>query len=512
MPYLLKAYTDFRGGLNLDTALDSLLDNELIECLNADLDERGALSKRKGTIPLNVTSYFAQVEKLIEWPRKDGTEVLLSVIGNDLCKINSDYTKTTLKTLDSPEIGYFFYADKFYFTGKESGTDKYWQYDGTTVSEVTANAAADNTNFAAIKRCRRFIWHPKSQRIFAARDTNDMAALYYSEAGDPTYFKGTSKLYPTTGDGPIIGFSLFGDNMVAIYKNSEWSWKGVNPASDAEWYKMPSENGTEANKTIKLTPNSLTMLGQGGIISISPGLLDYSIVLLTGDELIKNRTRDKVTSIIRSITNRAIACAVFDKANEKFLLAYTDTPGATRNDKILVLDWGLQSFTIYDGLPVNDFIQRSNGDLLIASNNYILKMGQGYRDFDVTTGEYKPIHFKIVTKQWNLDYPFHIKKIKNIFYSGKQFDIETSTMDLIIRVDGKYITFTNISTDTSFVWGEKWGKLWGQLDLSSLQGRISEKGQRVQITIENNVIDEPFILYGLGFEFKVKKPKGVKMQ
>jgi len=680
---LLKSYLDFRGGLNVDAAPDNLADNELMQADNANLDERGAASSRRGTQPLLALSgtlpaqtgmtstqvklsaaasavddyyntfqiviggqaraisdydgtnkicavaawttqpvgggtfevavnYGAQVERIIEWPRKDGTKTLLAVIGTTLCKLDSTtFKKTDLQALASADIGYFSYADNFYFC---DGTN-YWYYDGTNVvlvelatpgaaptlghsgsgtalgagtfkgkvvflnslgvesqpsaeasvtitsgqqidwSAIATGAAGttkrrlyrtavggsvfkllyeipDNTattytdttadaslgaalvidgDLAPIKRCSCFLWHPKSQRIFAIRDSSDMAALYYSEPGEPAYFKEVSKLYPTTGDGPAYGLALFGESIVVIYQNSNWAWKGVDPATDAEWIKLPSEQGTVTNRTIRLTPNSLTFLGQGGIISLSPGLIDYSIVMLTSDELIKNRTKDKVTSIIRAITNQEIACGIYDRINERYLMAYTDVASATRNSKILALDWGLQRFTRYTGLQANDFCQRSNGDILIASNGYILKMGQGYKDWDVDTGNYKAISWLVKSKHYNLDYPFHIKKLKKFFLAAKQFDIEASSVDIKLLMDYQYLDLSSVSLDESFSWGEVWGNPWGWSDLSTKEARVKAKGSRVQVEMSNDTIDEPVVIYGFAFEYKPKKAKGVKV-
>lgn len=608
----IKSYLDFRGGLNVDAAPDNLADNELMLAENADLDERGAISKRRGTAPLNAASYGEQVEQLIEWSRRDGTKILLAVVGTTLCKINADYTKTNLQNLAGAGIGYFSYADNFFFCDGAN----YWYYDGTNVRTVETDGPAtaptlagsgsgsglaageykgkvvfvndagalsapspekavtitagqqidwsaiatgpagttkrrlyrtavggsifkflheipDNTtttytdktadanlgaalpadnDLAPIKRCKHFLWHPKSQRIFAVGDTDDRAALYYSEPGEPGYWRETSKLYPTTGDGPAYGLALFGEAMMVIYQNSNWAWKGVSPATDAEWIKLPSDQGTVAGRTIRLTPNSLTFLSQGGIISLSPGLIDYSIVMLTGSEMIKNRAKDKVTSIIRSITNQGIACAVYDRINERYLLAYTDTPGATRNNKVLVMDWGLQSFTTYTGLQVNDLIQRANGDILIATDGYILKAGQGYKDWDLSTGDYKPIAFRVKTKQWDLDYPIYQKKTRKIFLAAKQYGVEASAVDIKVSAGYPSIEFIDVSLDESFVWGEVWGTVWGWTDYTMLEGKCKLKGHRFQVDILNNEIDQPVTLYGIAFEYRVKKAKGVKIQ
>lgn len=516
---LLRPYIDFRGGLNVDAAPDSLADNELMQADNIDLDERGSAAKRKGTVPLNETSYEAEVEKLIEWPKNDGTKVLLAIIGTTLAKIEDDGTKTDIKVLSDKNIGYFFFQDKFYFTGKETvgeeETDKYWVYDGTDVIEVVANEEVDN-DLEPIKRCRVFIWHPKNMRVFAALDANDKAALYYSEPNDPAYFKETSKLYPTTGDGPVVTLTLFGDAMLAKYQDSDWAWKGVNPYTDAEWVKLPVGQGTTAADSVVLTPNSLTSLGLGGLYSLNPGLLDYNIVMVTGDELVKNRAINKVANIIRSIVHPETARAVFDKLNERYLLAYGDDPDEPRNNKVLVLDWGLQSFTKYTGWQVNDFLQRSNGDLLVASNGYILKTGQGYKDFDVTTGKYKQIKFHVKTKHYclssaNMDLTFYNKVVSRLLIRAKQFDAEASSIELYLTADYRRHNFDPLPLDESLAWGETWGNLWGWSDLVTKEAVVKAKGMRFQLEFVNEKINEPVVIYGVAFMFEPRKAKGVRV-
>lgn len=507
---MVRIYNDFRGGWNADAAPDNLADNELSLADNADLDLRGAIGKRKGCVPLNSVSYGAQVERIIEWPRKDGSSVLLAVVGTTLARINDDGTKTDLITLDGPDVGWFVFQDKFWFTGKVAGADVYKTYDGTTVADVTPNSATDN-DLAPIKRCRMFLWHPNSYRIFAAGDRDDRTVLYYSEYNDPTYFKNTSRLYPVTGDGPINAIIAFGDAVLAFYQRSVYAWKGIDPATDAEWGKLPVGQGALAERSVELVPGAVLYLGTGGIYSLGLGLLDYNVVLLASEELVKNFAKDKVTSIVRQIARPDLACAVFDLTAEKYLLAYTDDPASARNDKVLVLDWNLKSFARWTGLQVNDFCLRSNGDLLVAANNYILKLKQGYSDWDCQLGAPKPIEFQIKTKQFSLDYPVHVKKMRKLYLAAKQYGAEASNIGLSLKAGYVTYDYGTVSLDESLVWGELWGNVWGWDDYILKEIRCRAKGQRFEVTVSSAGLDEPATLYGLAFEYRVFKPKGVKV-
>jgi hypothetical protein len=367
MPKERLPVTDFRGGLNVDSSPDNLADNQLAKADNVDLYEMGGLTKRKGTAYFNAVSYGAQVEQAFEWPRNDGSVVLLAVIGSNLCRVAENGTATIVQAVAAEKVGYFFLQDKLYFADGSN----YYVYDGTTCAAAAPAADADLTN---VKRCRFLVRHPKSSRIFAAGNAADQAALYFSQYGDPTYFKGSSVLYPTTGDGPVTGLSVFGDAVVVWFAHSVWVWRGIDPETDAVWVKVPKGQGASAGDTIQLTPNTMTFLGQGGLYAVAASLITGSGEFIPGLEAVKNLAEERVSSIIQDIANPAIAAGVWDMPRGRYLLAYrdTDAPDA-RNNRILVLNWHLGGFTRYIGIQANDFCLRGNGDLLVASNNYLLK-------------------------------------------------------------------------------------------------------------------------------------------
>ena len=501
---------DFSGGLNVDTSPEQLKDNQLRVAQNVILDETGAVSKRLGSAPLNSVSYGAQVNELIEWRRNDDSTVLLAVIGSDLCTINqTDGTKTVIKSLSESSIGWFVYNDKFYFTGKESGTDKYWQYDGTTVSEVVANTGAGN-DLSPIKRCRRFLWHPTSARIFATIDSGNRTKVYYSEANDPTYFKSTSVVTPTTGDGSIKAMDILGDAIVIMCGNSSWYTTGSDPLTDFVWKKFSGANGTTGEFSAVQTPDSLTFLDVGGLWQMRRASLNPDFASLTGNEVIVNLARDKVVSLIQSALNKDKAYGCFDRVNNRYMLAYCDT--GTVNNKIIVMDWALDAFVIWTNIQANCLLSRADGSVLMGSSNYILKLNQtAYRDWDVTAGAYVAIESIIETKPYGFKLDFNQKKLRRMFMAYKQEANMASELNLKITYDYKIYELTAVNLDSSFEWGEAWGLPWGYADYSQKEVRIRGSGSRVSVEYSNRKIDEVFTLYGHAFEFTPKKPKGVRV-
>lgn len=501
MAKILQAYYDFRGGLNTDAAPDNLMDNELTVAENVDLMERGGLVKRKGTQAINAESWGVQVEQLIEWPRHSGEMLLLAVIGNVLARVGEDGSRTNIKQLASTKIGHFFFQDKMYFT---DGTE-YYVYNGTTVSAVTPDPDEQN-DLTPIKKCKFMIRHPKSFRFFAAGNPDDKSALYFSEPNQPGFFRKTSVMFPVSGEGPITGLTVFGDAVMVFFKHSIWIWRGLDPDVDAIWEKIPTGVGTDSNDSIALTTNSLTFLGEGGIYAISPAILSYTITLQPGQDLVTNLAANRVEAITRNIGKPNVASAVFDASNQRYMLAYAEGKDAVRNNKILIYDWNIGAFSTYTGLAINDFLARENGDILAATNGYILRMGVGDSDSGA------PIEMRVRSKQYNLNYPFHKKRITRMYMSFRQPEQETSEVTLRLHVDDSLeYEVHEAALFENFKWGEPWGGIWGFRSLVTTRTKVSASGHRIQMEIFNDQLDIPTTVYGIAFEFRPIRAKGSKL-
>src|SRR5690606_6560658 len=204
-----------------------------------------------------------------------------------------------------------------------------------------------------------------------------------------------------------------------------WAWRGLDPEEDATSIKLPTGVGTDAPYSIALTPGSLTFFGQSGIYGLSPAVLDFNVTIEPTEGLIRNFAANRVETLLRGVRIPERAVAVFDSNNQRYMLAYGEGEDAVRNNSILVFDWTLGAFTRYTNLFVNDFCHRLNGDLLAATNGYILKLGVGDRDHD------QPITMDVLTKAYNLDFPFHKKRLLRLYCA---FRIpEQDTPSIIVR-------------------------------------------------------------------------------
>lgn len=512
MPFSIKPFLDFSGGLNVDSSSDTLKDNELTVADNVDLDERGAVNKRGGTVRMNDVPYDEVPTQILEWVRANGTTRLLSVLGAKLCAVNDGtFSLEELCAVAGQTISFVDFQDKFYFLDGNA----YRVYDGETVADVTPDEDAEN-DLEPVKKCKFIVRHPMSYRFFAAGNADDQSALYFSEPNAPGFFRETSKMYPATAEGPITALAVTGDAVIIFFKNGAYTWRGKDPMSDAAWTKIPIGQGTAAPRTIASTPSSLTFMGAGGLYALNPSIAGYNMVITPTEGMVNNLALNRVTGIINNIANPSACCAVYDIKRECYYLAYQGENSPGQNDRVLVYNWKLNAFSRYTGLFLNDICLRYNGDILAATfynegavrKGAIIKLNTGYNDF----GD-RPIDFRIQTKQHQLDYPFFIKKVRALYVAFKHGAGSSAAMNIYVGVDSsrQLLSGNMLAEGGSYlVWGEEWGKLWGNDNLATRRGKLRGKGYRVQIEISNSALNQPFALLGIAVQFKPTRKKGMK--
>ncbi|MFW6122252.1 MAG: hypothetical protein ACOC80_15320 [Petrotogales bacterium] len=547
----------FQGGLNVDLSPIMLSDEELAKAKNIDIMSRGGFKKRLGTEPFNDSSYDDIVKQIIPFPRDDGSEDILAIIGDEIEEIEGDNSGVSLK-IDNDRVPHFFLRDKMFFI--DQGNDIF-EYDGEhyrkvrpyiylenvsgafdigeTVegedSEATAvvdvieddnlgvsdvsgefeinekiegndseatgdieslDEGVDETNnLEPIKRCKFAYWHSESMRVFFAGDSEDKSAVYYSEYNDPSFVKETSKVYPTRADGPVKGLSVLMDAIIVGYRYSNWIWRGVDPKEDAIWEKLPTSHGPINDDLMTITTNSLTMVSHGGIFAMSPSIIGVPMENEASSDYITNISKDRVNSILKDVNNPEKMRSIFDSDKDLYMVAYCDED-SDRNNKILAFDWELKGFSLYDGLEVNDFCQLRNGDVLLASENYILKMDTGTEDID-TDGDSKTITMEALTSKYNFDMPFQRKKITRIYVIFKNYGPDHE-LDIKLYIDNSIEYEFTVKGDDS------------DTEIITHREKTTQVGNNFQLEIINDQYSE-VELYGIGFRYTPVRVGGNKV-
>lgn len=564
---------DFRMGMNDTEAPKHLAPNELLECYNADLSERGGFSTRNGT-KVYKSDIGHKITFGIEWiVANERYDVVIRDNNGvyELGILGDTFTKAL--EVNMKKLGYFFYRNIFYFSDGVtyyewgnydyqhtqlevdlktedivmaedgtfyiySGEDKtvnlieedfttgFWE-DVTLVPKVVSNVIRQvkpfdhEENFLEpINKCTMFIYHPTSFRVFATGNPENPTAVYYSEFGDPGYFKGTNVLFPgTNNDGPVRAITILIDAVMVSYKNVWYHWRGVDPDTDTIWKPLPIPYGCEAPGSVCMTPYSITYFDGDNVRTISASILSQEVTTIQPTDVIIPITPGRMEKNLSLCVRKSEAIAVFH--DNKYMLAYCDDEGLDYNNKVLEFRWdGKGAFNINTGWEIYHWMKKDTGDLLICSNNYILITGQGniitgdgYADIDTETGERKPIDLRVRTGPMDLGYPYQNKHAKSVYMSFRQYEdyIDESTVNITLMGDYVRKLIKDINLSESLTWGRTWGKLWGFSDVLYKEAEMSMISADFSILVEHSQIDDKVTVYSFGIVFEPMEAKPVKV-
>jgi hypothetical protein len=341
-----------------------------------------------------------------------------------------------------------------------------------------ATLITDN-NLKTIKKCKCLGRHPQSYRIFANGDgtTN----TYFSEPSNPAYFKETSIMVPTTGDGPAKGLGLFMDAIVIFFENSNWVWQGIDPNTDVTWNKLATPDGSRAPWSMQLTPNSMTYIGESGPVVISAGVLGTSSTVVVGEQAIRNVAECKLASVFRDLANKEDSVAIYNTTKQMYLFAVNGT--------LYAFYWPLGAFSRWPGINVNDILYNPDGEVWIATANYILKMTPNVKSDFQSDGTTKPIAFKFRTPDLSLNAPFNRKRFERLIISYQDPGISGYSFTVKVFVDGVEVV-NKVYTPTG-----------GTGSKQAIIG-VWRYGRRISVEISDELIDTATVIYGVAFDIE----------
>lgn len=366
-----------------------------------------------------------------------------------------------------------------------------YEYEGNTFTKLKDPSGGNI--LSPVHRCRLAIRHIKSQRYFYAGNPDEQSALYFSEPGEPGNVKEISKMFPSTGDGPITGLKIFVDAVTVIFKRSLWVWRGIDPEVDAVWHKLPTSEGTIAPHTICHSKTGLMYLGERAIINLSPSIIGMNVEMETKDQAVHHVTEKRVENLIRGITSPETTSAAYNSKTGEYFLSYSDSDG----DYILVLDENM-GIMRWSGIKANDLYYSYDGNLLVSSDNFILKQGSTYKDIQ-PDGTTKNVSMVVQIPQAALG-SYAQRKLLTGYQVMVQSDTQFPTppsFDVEVTVDNEIVMDDPFKVDTS----EK---------LFICRKNFRKTGNRASVTIKSDD-DKPLILYGIGLESKVINSYGERV-
>lgn len=527
---LFKAYDSFVGGQNSSAAPDNLMDKEVRKAVNVDVVNRGALVTRNGTRPeewaclVGLADSAGPVRKFAEFSTPAGLLIQLVLVDGNL--YNRESTTPLLSDCGT-YMDFTVYNNKMYMFIKDS----YYTYDGTTFAEVTNSATG--SMIATVKKCKYIV--ARADRIFAAGNPESPNSLYYSQVGDPTYFKsGDHVVQAASADGDYItGIAEFNETILVFKSRGVWAWFGYSVATDVKFTRLNVHTGTRHERTIANVANYLFFLGEDGVYAMTgtaSGSINTTKVSGPVDDQFKNFARGK-----SDYDSTAVACY----ADGKYYLGFTEhtekkemvaidpvpeeapfeheviTDTTTLNNKFLVchveagIDEKMMPWTEYTGIDIADVMKSGDGKLYfaVAGKPAIYMMDpERYSDYNN-----EKVAFEIILKDYNMDSPIHLKKFKRLWVRVSQYQEANTLFDVKVKVDYRDIYFEGASADESLVWekGDWTVDRWGWVDTVTKPFKLSAKGLRCSISLTGDcstINKNRMFLYGVAFMYKAKKP------
>ena len=500
-----KAYFSFIAGQNSSAAPDNLKDEEMREISNFDIIVRGALTNRAGTVAddwgflASIGDY--QIDRIAEYPRINGTTSYLILTNGNLYKNGST---TPLLSSVGTHMDYTVYQDKVYLLVNS----KYYVYNGTTIAEVTKDGVSDN-NLTTISKCKYII--SKGEKIYASGNPDEPTALYYSQVGDATYFKtGDFRIFANSGDGDAISALHEYQNTVLVFKSKGiWKYEGVSAAVDAQFTKLNAESGTRSHRTVKNVQNYVLFLGNDGVYALKT---THTGIIVT--EKLSSAIDDVIAKIQHHDSWWLDSC-VAEAYDGKYVLAYSkDATNKVKNTEAVAchvssgLESGVMPWTTYSGLYISDMLRAINGTVYMGDSRK-----QEIFHFDKTklSDRGVRIDYKVASKDYDLDSPIHIKKIRRGWLIFRQYEAFESTINLSVVVDYLTRIFGNKSLTESLVWDKGMFGInrWGWIDTVTLPIKIGLKGIRARVEVtaySDDTFKNEIFLYGFAYQYRTKKP------
>jgi hypothetical protein len=509
---LLYPLRDFSLGINDKDDPALIADNALVDAQNAIVG-RGYVSKRYGYTKYNATALAAAVHLLYTFYKNSGNE-LLAVSGTKVYKdaagTFSQIPFNVITALASNDVQMVTYKDR-------SQNDvvliadqgKLKVYNGTNVGEVTPHTPTPSpgeadtvgandlgTNFAAFRAIAI-----KQDRIFALANGNVKNRLCFChrdpDLGYAVYDYWPAKyFYDMVSDqnDESITLRTFRNAVIVFNRRSMWSLTGDGTTvKDYNLWRINVPSGLIAKDSIAFVGNFIFYLSDDHVYRLFSTDQDY-----ISAEIVSYNVENTLKGI--SAADKAQAKAIY--FDNKYWLSFPS--GLT-----LVYDVLLNAWTKFTNIAANGFIERDEELYFSHSSGYVYKF-----DPAVFSDDGVAISGKVKLKRQDYGFPVQDKKFRRAWFVAKQFDAESSTFSAKAIVDTVEILLedkegsTILSSDESLVWDEgDWDEAsWDFKEMVQIETRLREKGKTIQYEITFDGLNQPFTLYQVVTEYKLKKP------
>lgn len=443
------------------------------------------------------------ISKMYQFYKSNGNRELLTVSNNKLFKEVSG-ALTSLGNLASNKVKMLTYKNR-------KMDDRVLIADGGPLKLLTENGVSPAVSHAPntdeqtnpglndldnLTNFRTFTI--KKDRIYAAAHPTAKNRVSFSYF-DPfvgtavyDYFPATYFFDVATEDNDeIVELKVFRDALVIFCKRSVWALYGEGAdLAGLELVKINVPAGCISPDSVQEVGNNLFYLAEDHI---------YSLFSTDQSYISAKAVSENIQPILKAISTaeKEKSTAVFH--DNKYYLSFPS--GLT-----LVYDITLEAWTKFTNIQANDFMVLDDVLYFSGDDGFIYRFNENKFTDDGT-----PISFLIKTKIIDFQAPIHRKKIRRMWMVQKQWAGYSSSYDLFGMVD-QYdlidLKVLQVMSGAGATWDESiWDdSLWDFSQVSQDEIKLRKKAKSIQLQITNSKPDEPITIYGLAFEYQLKKP------
>jgi len=356
-----------------------------------------------------------------------------------------------------------------------------------------------------IRSCNRIRLH--FNRLILFGDTAEPTQVYFSHLDNPAYFPAVNMFRFDTGKKePVVTIERIQNYLTVFTKTTIHTITGTG-VSDFAINLINDSVGCIAERSAVLTGNVVTFLSQEGVYVLKPA--NFKL-----DQLNVQRADTKLKSEIEKDIN---ACGGSHDA--QYFLCYPDDSDVYRfyyEQGAWVKDSSAQ-------LNFVQFLSYSGNFYAVTADGKLLKKSETvYKDNEAS---YDMI---VETKYFDLSKSFNFKKLKKLYMLARGYDQYDAEFEVKVFADSAIVLdpqtgYASINQNDYVVWNTttapnveihqasllgEWvlgEDVLGGQTLSVSKTRIRGKCRRVKLQIVNSQ-DSEVEIFGLGLEFKLKKP------
>lgn len=498
-PPTMHYYQSFHQGLNAQSAQNLVNEFQLTEARNAVIGH-GFVSKRSGFKKYNTVAIEA-IRGLQRVHKSDGTKEFLVCTDAKLYKDNNGTLSQVAFSGSLYQLAgkadFVEYKDRSINDAvllADGGTLKVYNY--TNISEITPhvndtakgeddlNDMANLTKFRAIeiKKDRIFAAaHPtiKNRLHFCYRDINLGYAVY--DYWPAAYFFDVA----TDDNDEIVQLKTFRDYIIIFCKRSIWALSGDGTAlTDYNLVRINVPKGCIAPQSVQVVGNEIFYLSDEGV---------YAVFATSENTVSARLVSELVDPLINAIplADREKAVATYN--DHQYLLSFPDGTTFVYDTTPSLLSW-----SVWTNIKANTFLN-IDGTLYFGAEDGVVYQF----DKNLYNDDGQAIDFFIRTKNHDLGKPTRLKQLISLVIKAKQYEAETSLVDLTVVYDGAEKLVPGIITDTTMVWDEgEWDVLyWDYNEIATQRRYVSKQGREIQYTIQNNYLNQPCTIYQIDTQY-----------